>query len=369
MGGSGREVPAENVREERSPPGDRFDGEHPLMNLLPELKADLYRVGSRYAAQRAELTTAQKKTATWTVVAAACSTSPEQAKYAAAFAAAVDAITTNCGPEAKALLLREHQRLPVKVVMRIGRTHADRQRFALAQVRADRDPFGKPPPGIDPLFDTHDYTEVLSRKARNAGMLDAVADRLFFTPRASWPDDEVLARLETDLKRIVAACRNDAAAVRAAGGRPSERLPQTPWKERGSRDPLDTKTAVWQVASVRGVVEKNARELPRVLRETPPTAAEGRAVLDRNRVLAESANRFRGIIRARDHDVRTGPSEVFGTYVTFFRLPKPASRVRIGALGTFDFPAGCYAYLGSAFGNGGVRARTNRHLTAVTPKK
>lgn len=67
--------------------------------------------------------------------------------------------------------------------------------------------------------------------------------------------------------------------------------------------------------------------------------------------------------------MRTGPPEVFGTYITFFRLSKPASRTRIGALGTFDFPAGCYAYLGSAFGNGGVRARTNRHLTVVSPKK
>lgn len=339
------------------------------MNPLPELKADLYRVGSRYAAHRAELSTAQKKTATWTVVAAACSTSPEQAKYAAAFAATVDAITTNCGPEAKALLLRDHQRLPVQVVMQIGRTHAERQRYAIAQVLADRDPFGKPPPGVTPPFDTHGYAEVFGSKARNAGMLDAVADRLFFTPRASWPDDGVLARLEADLKRIVAACRTDAAAVRAAGGRASDRRPRTPWTERGGHAPFDAKTAVWQVASVCGVAEKTARELPRVLREAPPTAAEGRAVLDRNRVLAESANRFRGIIRARDHDERTGPSEVFGTYVTFFRLPKPASRVRIGALGTFDFPPGYYAYLGSAFGNGGVRARTNRHLTAVTPKK
>ena len=60
---------------------------------------------------------------------------------------------------------------------------------------------------------------------------------------------------------------------------------------------------------------------------------------------------------------------MFGPSVAFFRLPRPATRVRVGALGTFDFPAGCYAYLGSAFGGGGVRKRTHRHLTRETKKK
>jgi hypothetical protein len=94
--------------------------------------------------------------------------------------------------------------------MQIGRTHAERQRFALAQVLADRDPFGGSPPGVDPPFDTHGYAEVLNRKAPNAGMPDAVADSFFFTPWVHWPEDEVLPRLEADLKRIVAACRSEA---------------------------------------------------------------------------------------------------------------------------------------------------------------
>ncbi len=339
------------------------------MNPLPELKADLYHVGRRYAARRAELTTAQKKTPTWKAVAAEFGTDPEHVRHAARFAAAVDLIAANCGPDAKSVLLEEHPRLPAKVVIQIANTHAERQRYALAQVWIDRDPFAKPPAVIDPPFDTHGYAEVFVRKARTAGMLDAVADRLLCTPRTSWPDEAVLARLEVDLKRIVAACRSDATALRAAGGRASERLPRTPWEKRDTPASFDTRKTVWQVSAVRGVAEKNARELPRVLRETPPTADEGRAVLDRNRVLAESASRFLGIIRAGEHDVQTGPSGVFGTYVTFFNLPKSATRLRIGALGTFDFPAGCYAYLGSAFGGGGVRARTNRHLTTGTPKK
>lgn len=339
------------------------------MTPVPSSKnADLYRLGRRCLEARTRLSAGTTKDATWKAVAASLRLDPNAVTAAAQFADAADRIVTGCGAGALDLLLSDHPRLPAMVVMKISRTHADRQRFALAQVRAARDPFGKPPPGVDPPFDTHGYAEVRSRKARTAGLLDIVADRLHFTPRANWPNGDVLARLVADLKRIVAACRSDSAAVRAAGGRASDRIPPTPWKKRGEPAPFDAKAALWQVASVRGVAEKNARDLPRVLRETPPTFAEGRAILDRNRVLAESANRFLGIIRARGHDARTGPSGVFGTYVTFFHLPTAAHRVRVGALGTFDFGAGCYAYLGSAFGVGGVRARTNRHLTAVTPK-
>jgi Uri superfamily endonuclease len=37
----------------------------------------------------------------------------------------------------------------------------------------------------------------------------------------------------------------------------------------------------------------------------------------------------------------------------------------IGKLGTFDFPAGWYAYVGSAFGSGGLVARLKHHLQPV----
>jgi Uri superfamily endonuclease len=50
-----------------------------------------------------------------------------------------------------------------------------------------------------------------------------------------------------------------------------------------------------------------------------------------------------------------------GTYVIVLRLPHPA-RIRVGRLGCFDFPAGWYAYAGSARGPGGLRARLLRHL-------
>jgi Uri superfamily endonuclease len=50
-----------------------------------------------------------------------------------------------------------------------------------------------------------------------------------------------------------------------------------------------------------------------------------------------------------------------GTYALLLKLDKQ-ERITIGKLGTFDFPAGCYLYVGSALGPGGLRARLARHL-------
>ena len=49
----------------------------------------------------------------------------------------------------------------------------------------------------------------------------------------------------------------------------------------------------------------------------------------------------------------------WGTYTLVFGLPAPAT-VEVGALGTREFPAGGYAYTGSAFGAGGF-SRVDRH--------
>jgi len=50
-----------------------------------------------------------------------------------------------------------------------------------------------------------------------------------------------------------------------------------------------------------------------------------------------------------------------GTYCLILRLKKTA-RIRIGAMGHMAFPQGWYAYMGSAFGPGGLRARLRRHF-------
>lgn len=51
-----------------------------------------------------------------------------------------------------------------------------------------------------------------------------------------------------------------------------------------------------------------------------------------------------------------------GSYCLTFRL-KESRNVTIGKFGTFCFRSGFYYYLGSANGNGGLRARINRHIS------
>ena len=51
-----------------------------------------------------------------------------------------------------------------------------------------------------------------------------------------------------------------------------------------------------------------------------------------------------------------------GTYVLILRTARTHSQT-VGRLGTFQFSAGYYAYVGSAFGSGGLSARVGHHLT------
>lgn len=53
-----------------------------------------------------------------------------------------------------------------------------------------------------------------------------------------------------------------------------------------------------------------------------------------------------------------------GTYILLLWLPLPAV-VQVGSLGSFSFAAGTYAYVGSAFGPGGLRGRLRHHLAPV----
>jgi Uri superfamily endonuclease len=50
-----------------------------------------------------------------------------------------------------------------------------------------------------------------------------------------------------------------------------------------------------------------------------------------------------------------------GTYVLITSVPQ-MKRIEIGQLGEFDIVPGFYAYVGSAFGSGGLRARIGQHL-------
>jgi Uri superfamily endonuclease len=53
-----------------------------------------------------------------------------------------------------------------------------------------------------------------------------------------------------------------------------------------------------------------------------------------------------------------------GTYILLLQMQEPSTIV-IGKKGTFDFNAGWYAYVGSAFGSGGLAGRLKHHLAPV----
>ena len=57
-----------------------------------------------------------------------------------------------------------------------------------------------------------------------------------------------------------------------------------------------------------------------------------------------------------------------GTYILWLHLEEP-KRLRIGRLGVIAFDPGHYAYVGSAFGPGGIRARVGRHLRREKKKR
>jgi len=52
---------------------------------------------------------------------------------------------------------------------------------------------------------------------------------------------------------------------------------------------------------------------------------------------------------------------VGGTYALVIWLDE-AQEISIGRLGSFTFPRGCYVYVGSALGPGGLASRLSRHL-------
>jgi len=57
------------------------------------------------------------------------------------------------------------------------------------------------------------------------------------------------------------------------------------------------------------------------------------------------------------------PSEK-GTYILLIEVHE-LKRIPVGRLGTFDLLPGFYAYVGSAFGSGGLRGRLTHHLEAA----
>jgi Uri superfamily endonuclease len=323
-----------------------------------------YEAGRRYADHktRSRLTAAQ--------VADHFSVRPDEVSDAIKLARAVDGIAANLGDDAKRLLLSGQPQLTAVRVRTIANYHVDRQRYALDEARANRHSLARPPAGTGVGFDTHDFTEILSRLPRNAGSLRKVADGLLATPTIGWPPadtlDAVLDHAVAVRAHVKEMTRLLAETVPIVCDSPPRRKPSA---SRRGRRPFHPKRALMDVAAAAGVVEKTAGQMPRVIVDTPPTLTQKAAVLVRLQELDAAAGRLGAVIKAVDHDPESGPAAVPDTYIVFFRLPRPLTGFQVGRLGRFDFPAGVYGYVGSAFGGGGVRKRTHRHLTADKPLK
>ncbi len=72
----------------------------------------------------------------------------------------------------------------------------------------------------------------------------------------------------------------------------------------------------------------------------------------------------RSPLSSRGYPVPAIPSSK-GNYILFLNMDIPEA-IPVGRLGRRYFPAGVYAYAGSAFGPGGLKGRLNRHLNPST---
>ncbi len=57
-----------------------------------------------------------------------------------------------------------------------------------------------------------------------------------------------------------------------------------------------------------------------------------------------------------------------GSYILVLELERPLIQCQVGKFGCFDFAAGFYLYVGSAFGSGGLRARLAHHARREKPR-
>jgi len=327
-------------------------------------------------------------------------------RSAVAFKTVVDLVVGNTGPAAEDLILGGDRRLTPRQVARLARTHPDRQRYEVDQVARGRPLFAKPLPGVEPPFDTLGYDELLSRVERFGGLIGWVADGLSATPADGWPSVAKLHAISSRNASIRDASAALQTVLKGSGTRAATAPVQRPARPRerrpSDRAPCDPGNAYALVSAARGVMEKNLRDAPRLLRESPPTAKERASILAGLRRLDATAARLsritRGHVRTTTYPVTPGPpvgrgraaaeaagepravavvdqpegpADWDGTYIVTFRLDADADAedVGVGALGTFRFPAGFYCYVGSMFGPGGVRARTGRHRTRVKTNK
>ncbi len=77
-------------------------------------------------------------------------------------------------------------------------------------------------------------------------------------------------------------------------------------------------------------------------------------------MVIEPSPQLHSLTKMTPDSLPSGP----GTYILILQLEN-AQIIRIGKLGRFRFPAGYYAYVGSALGPGGLGGRLKHHLQST----
>ena len=174
-----------------------------------------------------------------------------------------------------------------------------------------------------------------------------------------------------DLHVHATAIRTNVDALRLVLGRRNPVAP-TPPANQGSRDRLREASLVKQARTLVEAVTSDflraahTRSLDGIRSDLARAVREVADQVDR--ILAALPTRTERVMAPDIMYMPGGPFELGGTYVVVFRANK-SGILRLGSLGTFWMPAGYLLYVGSAFGQGGVASRTDRHLGGTGPLK
>jgi hypothetical protein len=223
----------------------------------------------------------------------------EQIREDCHFAAAVDTIAFYCGDEARDLILRGDALPSRKTVMRISRTAPTRQRFEMEEVKNGRRPLDTN--GVsNPVFDTVDFGEVNSHLRRTKGKLGVCVIAMEGCLEAVRPTRDERAAIRERLAAITRDAKFLLALVRAAPeGRPCpcdlrrRPKPKPPKKDKEPKIPSGYREITALLNQARSWPKKCVRDLPVLILQVQPLAAEKSEIRRQGRLVNRRADLIR----------------------------------------------------------------------------
>lgn len=330
----------------------------------PSENRAFYDQGKRYArrVQRRLGATWDAKTAV-TEIANEDGEGVKEVRAAYDFARHVDAIARVVPRARGALLDGENPHLTPSIVARIAKRSETGIRTAVTHAAAGLHPLAPEPP-VELSAGHAPWHYDLTRLHEAITLLQRV-ERVVARPGRALRIHEL-----DDLALHATAVRVDTDALRTVLG-PGPRDPRTASVRSASGDRADV---VKLAKKARGLIEAVTGDLLRAAQTRSLDAvrdelarAVSAAASAAKRVGSALPGRVTGVPAPGVRRTPGGPYDTGGTYVVVLRVDAPGV-VRLGALGTFWFPAGHLLYVGSAFMAGGVAGRTDRHLDGSGPR-